>query len=158
MNRVLIVLLSVVMVCCGNAVAAKGKTKRGTTDEVVRMGPSQNTATAIGSRMDAREFKSKCMQYAGQSVSVCGELTQVVKGMGERASATDFCILDGIVRCHFPKGVDEAEHFRRYIGWFAVATGVVTGGPGVTASANLMDCTVKVYPSRSTTTSKGKRK
>jgi len=135
-SRLIISCLIVSMIHCSDAAAAKGSKSSSKT--------VSNTEKKTHSDMSTIEFLRSCNSLQGETDKVRCKLTQVVRGMGLRESAVDFCILDGTVRCHFPKGDDAAEKYRRYLGCFASVSGVVTGGPGVTASANLENCSLRV--------------
>jgi hypothetical protein len=86
--------------------------------------------------LSTREFLKGRDSYRGQRISVCGRVTQSVKGM----AGLDYMILDGAVRCQFPR---DARYIRRThveTGRCVTITGTAVGGWHATASADLVEC------------------
>ena len=86
--------------------------------------------------LTTREFLNGRDRFVGQRVVVFGRVTQAVRGMGGQ----DYYILDGVVRCEFPRYIQSANGVRVGAGRFVTITGTAAGGWHATASADLVEC------------------
>ena len=76
--------------------------------------------------------------YAGQHIVVYGRVTQAVKGMSE----TDYVLLNGACRCHFPRGAKAYERLRQAINSEVFISGTAVGHHHVTTAADMIDCEI----------------
>ncbi|MCX6907534.1 MAG: hypothetical protein NTY01_05770 [Verrucomicrobia bacterium] len=91
--------------------------------------------TPTGRALTTREFVQGRDSYAGQRVAVCGKVTQSVRGMG----GVDYLILDGVVRCEFPRDI-RGGNAQAATDQYVTVVGLATGGWHATASADLVEC------------------
>ena len=84
----------------------------------------------------AEEYFSNLGKYKGQRITVCGNVTQAIKGMAQ----LDTYILDGRLRCQFRKALHCTEGAHRETGRYVCITGTATGGQHVTSLPDLVDC------------------
>lgn len=86
--------------------------------------------------LSTREFLQVRDLYRGRRVAVCGTVTQSVRGMG----GPDYYILDGVVRCDFPRDAQSANGIHVGTGNYVTVTGTVVGDCRATASTDLVEC------------------
>ena len=107
---------------------------------------SKTPSTTIGKPdkencVPAKELVKHPDNYAGKRIVVYGRVTTAVKGMME----TDFIILDGCCRCHFPRGAKIYESLRRMIHSEVFISGTAVGGYHVTANPDIVDCAFTLW-------------
>ena len=86
--------------------------------------------------LSTREFLSAPDLYRGQRVAIHGKITQSVRGMG----GVDYVILDGAVRCEFPRDVRYIRGAFSETNRYVTVVGMAVGGSHATASADLVEC------------------
>ena len=91
--------------------------------------------TSTGRALTTREFLQGRDSYRGQRVAVCGKVTQSVRGMG----GVDYFILDGVVRCEFPRDI-RGGNAQAATDQYVTVVGLATGSWHATASADLVEC------------------
>jgi hypothetical protein len=92
--------------------------------------------TSAGRALTTREFLQGRASYAGQRMAVCGKVTQSVRGMG----GIDYLILDGVVRCDFPRDARYIRGAYSETNRYVTIVGTAMGGWHATASADLSEC------------------
>lgn len=83
-----------------------------------------------------REFLQAPDLYRGQRVAVYGKVTQSVRGM----CGVDYFILDGVLRCEFPRDARYIRGAYAETNRYVTIVGTAVGGWHATASADLAEC------------------
>lgn len=86
--------------------------------------------------LSTREFLNAPDLYRGQRVAVHGKVTQSVRGM----CGVDYVILDGALRCEFPRDVHYIRGAFSETNRYVTVVGTAVGGWHATASADLVEC------------------
>jgi hypothetical protein len=86
--------------------------------------------------LSTQEFLQSRDLYRGQRVAVYGKVTQSVRGMG----GVDYFILDGAVRCEFPRDARYIRGAYAETNQYLTLVGTAVGGWHATASADLVEC------------------